>query len=437
MTLIKTSLLNGIAVIIKLLTMLGLNKIIAIYLGPSGYAVIGNFQNAIQIITTFGSGAINNGIVKYTAEYDKDHAAQIRIWRAAGAVCLVGSIFTALTVSLFSKQIAYWFLGDSGYNHVFLWFAFGLVFFMYNTLFLAVINGKKEFKRYVIANIAGSLFSLIVTSILAVNYGITGALIAIAVYPALSFVVTYYLCHRAIWFKITYFFGRVDVQDVKRLGQFALMALVTAACVPLTHILIRSHLTEALGLEAAGYWEAMWRLSGAYLMLVTTTLSLYYLPRLSEIKHSSELKAEILQGYKILLPIAALSALIIYSLRDLIIVGLFTQEFSPMRDLFAWQMIGDTLKIGSWILAYVMISKAMTKLYIVTEVAFAGFFYFLIELLVARFDLDGAAIAHAINYFIYWIVMSFCLIRRFNCGDASSAKEHDNPRYLTRETPKQ
>ena len=36
MTLIKTSLLNAIAVVIKMLTMLGINKILAVYVGPTG-----------------------------------------------------------------------------------------------------------------------------------------------------------------------------------------------------------------------------------------------------------------------------------------------------------------------------------------------------------------------------------------------------------------
>ncbi len=33
-------------------------------------------------------------------------------------------------------------------------------------------------------------------------------------------------------------------------------------------------------------------------------------------------------------------------------------------------MMGDALKIGSWILGYLMLSKAMTKLYISTEIIF-------------------------------------------------------------------
>ena len=34
MNLVRTSLLNGIAVVIKMLTLLGINKILAIYVGP-------------------------------------------------------------------------------------------------------------------------------------------------------------------------------------------------------------------------------------------------------------------------------------------------------------------------------------------------------------------------------------------------------------------
>lgn len=405
MTLIKTSLLNGIAVVIKMLTMLGLNKILAIYVGPAGYAAIGNFQNAAQMITTFASGAINTGVVKYTAEYHDDEEKQRQVWRTAGTIAVLGSVFTGIGVAVFSKQIAQWFLQDESYNTVFIWFSVTLVFFIFNTLLLAILNGKKEIHRYIIANIAGSLFSLAVTSALAVQFGLHGALTALAIHPSFAFVITLYLCYKADWFKFSYLFGRLDKQVVLNLSKYTAMALTSAACVPVSHILIRTHLADTLGMEAAGYWEAMWRLSGAYLMLVTTTLSLYYLPKLSELKDPKEIKAEILQGYKIILPVAAACGLVIYLLRDFIIGVLFTSDFIPMRDLFAWQMVGDTLKIGSWILAYLMLGKAMMKLFIASEIVFAAGFYAWTYFLTGMYGLEGVTIAHAINYAIYWVVM--------------------------------
>ncbi len=40
---------------------------------------------------------------------------------------------------------------------------------------------------------------------------------------------------------------------------------------------------------------------------------------------------------------------------------LFSPQFLPMLYLFKYQLIGDVLKIGSWLLAYLMLAKAMTK----------------------------------------------------------------------------
>ena len=412
MTLIKTSLLNGIAVIIKMLTLLGLNKILAIYVGPAGYAALGQFQNAVQMVITLASGAINTGVTKYTAEYHDDEVKQHAVWRTAGTISLVGSIMVAIGVITFNKPLAGWFLKDESLGSVFIWFAATLVLFVFNTLLLAILNGKKEIHRYVIANIAGSLFALVVTTIMAIQMGLYGALVALAVYQSLTFFVTLTLIYKARWFKLRYLFGGIDTQSAKNLVKFTAMALTSAACVPLSHILIRNHLGETLGWEAAGYWEAMWRLSAAYLMLVTTTLGVYYLPKLSELQKADDIKKEVLQGYKVILPIAATCGLVIYLLRDFIIKILFTPEFAPMAVLFGWQMVGDTLKIGSWIVAYLMLSKAMMKLFILSEIAFAASFYALSYYLTGISGLEGVSIAHAANYLMYWILAIYLVGQR-------------------------
>ena len=69
MTLIKTSVLSAIATIIKIISGFVINKVVAIYVGPSGLAIIGQLQNFMELIVTFSNGAITNGVVKYTAEY--------------------------------------------------------------------------------------------------------------------------------------------------------------------------------------------------------------------------------------------------------------------------------------------------------------------------------------------------------------------------------
>lgn len=409
MTLIKTSLLNGVAALVKVLTLLGLNKILAVYVGPAGYAVLGQFQNAVQMITALASGAVNTGVTKYTAEYHEEDEKQRAVWRTAGTISLIGSILIAILVIVLKRPLAAWFLKDEGLASVFVWFAVALVFFVFNTLFLAILNGKKEIKRYVTANIAGSLFAFFVTTTMAIQFGTYGALVALAIYQSLSFFATLTLVYRTDWFRLQYLLGRIDTTVAKNLAGYTVMALTTAVCVPLSHILIRNHLGEALGWDFAGYWEAMWRLSRAYLMLVTTTLGVYYLPRLSELKEIQDIKHEIQQGYRIILPVAAACAVTIYLLRDFIIGVMFSAEFAPMAQLFGWQMVGDTLKIGSWILSFLMLGKAMTKLFVVSAALFAGLFVLLTVMFVDVFGLRGVAMAHAANYLIYWLAMAMII----------------------------
>lgn len=183
------------------------------------------------------------------------------------------------------------------------------------------------------------------------------------------------------------------------------MALTTALCIPLAQIIIRSHISNEFGVQYAGYWEAMIRLSGAYLMLVTTTLSVYYLPRLSELKDLKSIKKEVYTGYKIIFPVALAGALAVYVLKDWIISLLFTPSFLPMRDLFLWQMIGDSLKIGSWIVSYLMLGQAMTKLFIITEVVACVSLVSLTYICTHFFGFEGVSVAYLINYALYWLLI--------------------------------
>ena len=274
------------------------------------------------------------------------------------------------------------------------------------------MNGKKEILKLVLANIAGSLFALVITGILAIKLQLYGALIALSIYQSIAFIVTLILCHRADWFEFSSLLGKIDLGITKKFASFIFMALVSAICVPLSQMLIRAYLTQEFSLAYAGYWEAMIRLSTVYLLLVTTTLGVYYLPRLSELNAIDEIKKEVYLGYKFIFPLAVLGGICVFILRDWIINLLFSPSFAPMQDLFLWQMMGDALKIGSWILAYLMLSKAMTKLYICTEIIFTVSLIALTYICTQVFGFEGVSIAHLINYGLYWIVISLFIFKQ-------------------------
>ena len=78
-----------------------------------------------------------------------------------------------------------------------------------------------------------------------------------------------------------------------------------------------------------------------------------------------------------------------------------------MKELFLWQLLGDFFKIMSWILAFVMVVKSMTKKYIFTEIFFSISLVLLSYIYVIKYGVVGATVSYGINYFLYLIVMLF------------------------------
>lgn len=412
MNLLKTSALNGISVLIKTVTMFVLNKILAVYVGPSGYAAIGQFQNFIQIITAFAGSSINTAVVKYTAEYYEDESKQRAIWKTAGTLVVLFSTIVAFFILIFQRQLSLYIFKTTEYQSIFVWFAVFLLFFNFNTLFLSILNGKKEISKLVIANIAGSLVSLAVTGLLAIKFGLYGALVALTINQSIVFFVTLLICYKSKWFRVTDLFGKIDPGVLKKLSSFGLMAIVSIVFGNLAQIILRNIIIADYDLNHAGYWDAMTRLSGGYLMFASTILSVYYLPRLSELKRYKDIKQEVNYGYKVILPLACLMSLSIYLFQDFIIGILFTKEFLPMKELMFWQLLGDVIKIGSWIVSFMMLSKAMTKIFIITEAFFALSIIPLSIIFIRYFGFKGIAMAFALNCLLYWIVCSYFSFRK-------------------------
>lgn len=409
MSLVKTSLLNGIAVAVKVASALMLNKILAVYVGPAGYAIIGQFQNAVSIVVSLAGGVVATGVTKATAQHYDDETRQHAVWQTAIRFSLGASLIAGVSLLFVGDWLSAWLLHRADMSSVFVWLALTLPAMAANNLLLAIVNGKKEVGIYVIANIIGSLLSLLVIGLLAYNFGLYGALVAFTINPAIVLLSTATMVARRDWFKAKFLWGQMNRPALRELSGFGLMGLTSALSVPISYMLIRDHLATNLGLTAAGYWQASWRISEIYLMLVTTTLSVYYLPRLAEIRSVTELKTEIAKVYCFVMPIVILGALTIYLLRDFIINTLFTPDFLPMRELFPWQLAGDVLKIGSWVLAFIMLGRAMVKVFVLTEITFSLSFVLLSWFLARQYGLVGVPMAYATNYVLYWIAMYFLL----------------------------
>ena len=312
--------LNIASILTKIFAGIITSKAIAIFIGVEGMALIGNFRNffsAVQSIATLG---IYNGLVKYISEF-KNNAVQLSKTLSTGYyLCFIATIFTSL-LSYYNAEGLNKFLFSSNYNFTYIIkiIAFAIPFYALNAFSFSIMNGFSKYRILMVINIIGQALGLMVTLVLIYQNRIDGALISVIISPSLMFLITLVgiINRKSLVSSIK--ISRLDFDLIHKFFPFIAMALVTGVAMPLIYILIRNHIMDTLSIKNAGYWEAMNRISDYYLIFVSSLMSLYILPKFSEIESKEEFKKEIIGLYKSVIPVFALSLGVIYLLRPFIV----------------------------------------------------------------------------------------------------------------------
>ncbi len=404
---IKVSTMTSVSTAVRMLTAFITTKVAAILIGPAGVALVGQLQNFSSIVMAIATGGINTGVTKYVAEY-KNSKNKIRIFiSTALRINLSLSVLVGIVMISLSSYLSQQLFHSDEYQLVIIIFGFTIVLYSLNTLLLSILNGFKEFKKFVTINIFASITGLIFSVSLIYFFGIIGALISVVTYQSVVVIVTVIMLTKTEWFNINYFlFGFSKLALKKYLG-YTLMVLVSAFSVPVASIIIRNFIISSLSLNEAGIWEGVNQVANLIFMFINTTIITYYIPRLSELKDRKDLQKEIITTAKFVLPVTLLACFFIFLLRDFVIKILFSPSFYTMRDLFFFQLIGLFFKILSILVASLMHAKAKTWEFVLTEIIFSATNVLLSILFINIYGLIGVTIAFSINYFLYLVTMLF------------------------------
>lgn len=404
--LFKITSLNSLSVLLRIGIGVITSKLLAIFVGPSGMALVGNLRNFSTSLESISTLGFQNGIIKYIAERKEDKQELQKII----STVFISLFFLALVLSgvvyFFADFWNFQIFGNNfKYNIVFKAMALALPWFTISVFLLAVINGLEKFKEIIYINIIGNLIGLIVSIIMIIQYKTLGALLCIVISPALLFFVTYYFISKELHFIKLFQFDSYDFRIIKALSSYSLMALVSSVLTPLVFLAIRKNVITVVGIEEAGFWETISRISSYYMMFISTILSIYFLPKLALCKNNSETKKVFWSFYKNILPLFIIILLFIYFSRNIIIQLLFTKQFLPVTSLFFWQLFGDVLKVSSMILGYQFYAKKMTLTFIVFEILSLIVLYFASKYLITIFGIQGIVMAQAFDNLIYYLIL--------------------------------
>ena len=405
MNFIKTSFLSGLSTGISLLARLISTKIVAVYLGTNGMFLLGQLKDFLRLGNTISSFGIENGIVKYVAEFEEQKENLSNIIGTSFRINIISAFFVSLVILVFKNQISTFLQIDFDKNFYFFLLVISVISASIHTCFLSIYNGLNRIKLFVIVNIISNIVSAIILVLFVLKMQIIGAFYALVINQILSLIINiiFYAVYKP--FLIQWIFKKYINEYFKKLSSFSIMAIVGPVCLIISSFIVRDYLYDKFGSDYAGSWEAMWRISAIYLLFLITTFKFYLIPTFSKL-NDIELKKEVFKIWKIVVPIIILITTAVYFSKNIIINLLLSNEFILINSIIFFHLIGDIIKINCWVLGNIMISKAKTKSFVFFQIEWSLLFVTLSYVFIEKYGFVGVSISYFATYIIHFSLLN-------------------------------
>lgn len=396
------TLLNTIGIVVRLITALFSAKILALFVGASGMAYMGNLRNMLASLEAFSSFGLTNGIVQFVASHREEKKKIEQFVTTLLRFMLGVLVVISLGLLLGRTQLDhYLFQGDFSMPQLFICLAFAFPLQVLNGIWIAFLTGLSQFKKVIYLNIIGNVSGLGLTFYLVYTQGLSGALYAMILSPVLLFFVSLFWVKQMLQLKWQPF----DFSLIKPLFSYAVMALFSAVVSPLCMLWIRKLLMQQTGVELAGIWEGIQRISGIYMLFIITLAFTYFLPKLAQTQVYQEKKQVIRLYLKGVLPLFALGLLLVYFTRSWIIPLVLEDSFRPMIDFMHWQLVGDFIKGAALIYGLLFYTERLLWPYLLCETLFFSCYYGFTYVLVEQWGIEAATLGYTLAYILYSCVL--------------------------------
>ncbi len=405
--LIKVLSLNSVSVGVSFVLGLLSSKIISVFLGPSGMALMGSFRNFTAMIKSIATLGMNTSVVKLIVENKEDKEEVSIIYSTFFGVFLGLAIVLGVSVALCSIWISNWIFFTNSYTTPIQFFGLMLPLIVINVFWTSVYNSFEKFKHIISIQIISNLIIFASTAYLIWQNNIQGGLLSVAVGEVIMFFVTY-LFIRKTFKNFNFDYHQIELKKyLSDMQRFSIMALLSAVLVPLTLISIRDNIVSVHSIQEAGIWDGVNRLSSFYMLIFNTGLSMYYMPKLASLKTDSEFKMELKSYFKTLVPLFIGMILVILILKSYIIQLAFTEEFNKINSILIWQLLGDFFRIMTLAFGFQILVKSMLKKYFIIEIVFNSCFLILAYLWIPSRSSEGVVQAYLAANVVSFLIILF------------------------------
>lgn len=403
MKILHGALLTTSAQLSKLLVGFVLLKMIAYSFGAAGLGALGNFMSLVAIVSMLAGGGTTTGIIKYVAEYKFSPRKRLTFINASVIYAIIFAAVFFIIGIIFSPILSAFIFGKTELFWLIIFLAIFQVGFAFTNLVTGVSNGLNDSLTYAKTQIIGNAIGLPIAYFLLTNYGIEGAALGILAILVSQFFPAYFYYQKSL-FKGRIFKFKSTRSNYIKLYYFTIMLTTSAVAFPVVEILVRNILIENAGYSQAGIWQGAIKLSNAYLSFFGVFLAYYFMPLISAETDKKIIVRHVFRILSIVMAIFLMGASFLYGFRGFFIPALLSNDFKLLEDFLLFQLIGDFFKISAYVVGFVGVAKAATKLYIGAELFQSAFFLGLVVVSSNYFPtLNGVFLSYMITYIAYFL----------------------------------
>mgnify|MGYP001193425538 FL=1 len=406
---LKITSLNSLVVGFRLLISLLVQNLLAQYTGQAGIAKVGQIRNLSNILMSLSSFGVFNGVVKYISQYKKNAEGLIKLFSTVYVLSGLATLILSLFMFFAANKLSIWLFFNEDFSSVFKLLAVTTPFIAMNRIFNAVISGISAYKINAKIEI---IWYTLASSLLLISlyyYNIDGVLLAIAITPAIQFLVLAFIFGNTLKEYIKFNQLSFKAPMLKVLLGFTLISFVATVCSNFVEINFRNLISDRISENEAGIWTAMSSISKIYMQFLITIFSIYILPKYAEINFSEGFKREVKTLYKTLLPLVVVGMIMVYFLKEILILTIYNDAFIGMAILFKWQLMADFIRFIANILSFKFLAKNQVKYFVLTQLLGLISYYFLGRLLINSFHVEGLLIGLLFSNLLYFAVVLFIL----------------------------
>lgn len=403
----STTIFGGLQVFTTLVS-IAKSKLVALWLGPIGFGLLGIFNSAVDTIYTATNLGATSSSVRDIASNEQSGDMQSKSMMSQSLLyfIIILGAFGALLTSILSKRISVWSFKNDTYTSSFIALSLAVFFTAVYKGYNAVLQGTRQIRFLAKANLWGCVFGFVLSVPLFYFFRQKGIVFSVVLSTITCAISSKYFINKAHFLKV-----RVPFRTILKNGsctlQLGIMLSLSVLAATLIEFVLKIFITRHGGLTDVGFYQAGWSLNNSYLGLVFTAISMDYFPRLSAIFSDNCKVMEMVnqQGEIALLIIAPLVILLLVFL-PLVIRILYTKEFLVIIPMLRLLLLGSFFKVGSWAISYIFLAKKAGKIFLFNELGICVISLPVYLILYKTFGIDGIGMAYLINFILYFIIVA-------------------------------